>query len=701
MKRIAALALGLFVASVARADEGMWTYDNFPKNRVDQKYGFSPDDHWLEEARLSSVRLAGGCSGSFVSPDGLVMTNHHCAHSCIEQLSTKEKDFVKEGFYAKSQAEEVKCPEIELNQLVQISDVTKSVSSATEGLAGEKFATAQKAVMSKIEKECASGDEKLRCDVVTLYHGGRYALYKYRRFQDVRLVFAPEFAIAFFGGDPDNFNYPRYDLDVSFLRAYEDGQPFHSDHYFKWSQAGAKEGDLTFVSGHPGGTDRELTMSQLKYERDIGLPEALFGLAEYRGALTMFAKQSPEHYRTAEAELFFVENSYKALKGRYEALIGDQLWNSKAEREKKLRAAVGKDRSLKSVAKAWDMIAKAQDEFKPRRKEYAYLEGTPQRPSRAPAGFRTRYFALARMLVRGADELPKANETRLREYRDSALPELRQSLFSKAPIYDELETFKLTYALIKLREELGADHPFVKKVLGKKAPEELAKELIAGTKLRDVGLRQKLWQGGKAAIAASDDSFIQLVKMVDGDARAVRKWHDDEIEAPEKRGAEMLAKAKFKTEGTSNYPDATFTLRLSYGSVQGYEENGHEVAPLTAMGGAFERATGRDPFALPKSWTVAKDDGRINLSTPLDMATSNDIIGGNSGSPVFNKDLQIVGLIFDGNIQSLGGDYGFDPTVNRAVSVCSPALVEALDHIYGATRVVSEIRGGASSTGEK
>src|SRR5438067_3536166 len=442
MKPLAALRLVTVLPIAARADDGMWTYANFPSAKVAKKYGFSPDGKWLSEAQLSSVRLAGGCSGSFVSPDGLVMTNDHCAHSCIEQLSTKDKDFVKEGFYAPTLEQEVKCPEIELNQLVEITDVTKRINAATQGLEGQKFGEAQRAEMAKVEKECAGENAQVRCDVVTLYHGGIYDLYKYKRFQDVRLVFAPEFAIAFFGGDPDNFNFPRYDLDVSFIRAYENDRPARTEHYFKWSRAGAKEGELTFVSGHPGGTDRELTISQLKYQRDIALPEALFSFAEYRGALTMYTRLGAEQYRTAEDELFGIENSYKALKGRYEALITDTLWNEKAQREQKLRATVKKNASMqKQYGGAWDMVAKSVDEFMPRRKEYQYIEGAvPNRPS----GFRSRYFALARTLLRAADERPKSNEKRLREFRDSNLPAVTQALFSKAPIYDELETFRLS-----------------------------------------------------------------------------------------------------------------------------------------------------------------------------------------------------------------------------------------------------------------
>ena len=689
MKRIA-LALVLSVAFASHADEGMWTYDNFPSQKVAKKYGFTPDKQWLTEAQLSSVRLAGGCSGSFVSPEGLVMTNHHCAHSCIEQLSTKERDFVAQGFYAPTLETEVKCPEIELNQLTGISDVTARIHGATEGLKpGKEFNDKRKAAMAAVEKECAGGDEKLRCDVVELYHGGAYSLYKYKRFQDVRLVFAPEFRIAFFGGDPDNFNFPRYDLDVSFIRAWEDGKPAHTEHSFKWSSSGVKEGELSFVSGNPGGTDRELTMAELSYQRDVALPEAIADLAQFRGALTMFTQSSPEHARIGEANLFGVENSFRALKGRFEALVTPALWNQKLERERSLRAKVnGRGTLRKKYGAAWDESAKSIAQFQPRHLEYRYIEGG--------AGFNSLLYRAARDLVRGTAELQKPNEQRLREYTDSKLPQLKQRLFSKAPIYPEFETFKLAYGLTKLREVLGADDEFVKKVLGKKSPAELAADLVK-SKLYDPAMRQQLWQAGHDAVMASDDPMIQLARLVDPEARVLRTWYEEEIDAAQKHGDELVAAAKFDLEGKSNYPDATFTLRLSYGAVKGYEDKGHHVAPVTNFAGAFDRATGRDPFKLPDSWIAAQQNKQISMSTPFDFASTNDIIGGNSGSPVFDKDLHIIGLIFDGNIQSLGGEYGYDESVNRAVAVDSAALTEALDHIYGAKRIVSELKGSSGA----
>jgi len=697
MNRLSLICALVLAAAAARADEGMWTYDNFPAAKVGKKYGFTPDQKWLDEARLSSVRLAGGCSGSFVSPEGLVMTNHHCALGCIAQLSTKEKDFVAQGFYAPEQTQEVKCPEIELNQLLSITDVTKTVSAATKGLTDKEANDARRKAESAIEKECAAGDDKVRCDVVELYHGGVQSLYKYKRFQDVRLVFAPEESIAFFGGDPDNFNFPRYDLDVSFIRAYENDKPAKVEHYFKWAPEPVREGDLTFVSGNPGATSRDESIAELQYAKDRGLPERLLTLAEYRGQLTEFAKSSPEHARIAENDLRGVENSYKALLGRFQALTTETLWSKLSTQEKQLRAKLKTKPALqKEHGAAWDQFAKAIAAYTPRRFEYGYLE--------RGGAFNSRLFTIARTLVRGTEELQKPNDQRLKEYGDSRLPAIKQSLFSKAPIYDDLEVLKLTFSLTKMRQDLGTDSAFVKKVLGKKSPEDLAKELVAGSKLRDVELRQKLWSDGKGrdAVRASDDAMIKLVLLTDPDARATRKWYEDSIEAPEKKASESIARARFALEGTSRYPDATFTLRLSYGAVKGWQEGDHQVKPLTDIAGAFERATGREPFELPESWLKAKSDKRLNGAVPFNLTSTNDIIGGNSGSPVFNKDLQITGLIFDGNIESLGGEYGFDETVNRSVAVTQSALVEALDHVYGARRIVNELKpAGAPGAGQK
>jgi hypothetical protein len=660
----------------------MWLLNEFPSARVEKRYGFSPTQPWLDHVRLSSVKLAGGCSGSFVSDRGLVMTNHHCAKGCIEQVSTKEHDYIKHGFYAKTDEAELKCPGMEVLQLTAISDVTARVTEATKGLADAAYSDAERAAFATIEKACSTSD-KVRCDVVSLYRGGKYHLYQYQRFQDVRLAFAPEQGIAAFGGDPDNFNFPRYDLDVSFLRLYDDNKPAASPQFFKWSAHGAKDGELTFVSGHPASTSRLLTVAQLEYRRDVRLPELLLWLAEVRGTITEYQKRGPEQKRTSSVFLDRIENGLKALRGRHEALLDPVFFASKIAEERALRASVATHPELASAtASAWDQIAGAEDELRRMHLRYELIEHGLFSDARL--------LNFARTLVRAADEIPKPNEKRLNEFSDSKLPALQHALFSPAPIEDELDALRLSMMFTNLRAKLGPDDPFVKLVLGKDSPEDLARELIKRTKLKDVKARKALFEGGKAAIDASTDPLIVLARAMEPEARALRKAYEEKVESVENKNGELIAKARFALLGTDVYPDATFTLRLSYGHVAGWSEDGKVIHPFTTFGGAFDRATGKDPFALPPSWLAAK--GKLDLTTPFNFTTTNDIIGGNSGSPVINKDAEIVGLIFDGNIHSLGGDFGFDAAKNRAVSVHSEAIVESLKEVYGAGRILSELK---------
>jgi hypothetical protein len=680
-----ALALaGLLLApSLARADEGMWTFNNFPTAKMSQAYGFAPDQKWLDHVRLSSIRLAHGCSASLVSKDGLVMTNHHCAHSCIEQLSTAARDYVQTGFYAKEAKDEVKCPDMEANQLVQISDVTDRVKAAIAGKDGKAFSDALKAVEADIAKECTGGSDTLRCDVVDLYHGGVYNLYKYRRYQDLRLVFAPEFAIAFFGGDPDNFEFPRYDLDVSFVRIYDHDKPLDSSaNYLPFAKEDAKEGDVSFTSGHPGSTERLDTVAELEFARDIRLPSTLLYLAELRGILEQFSDQGPEQRRTADTKLFGTENSYKAFKGQFEALVDPALIKSKREDEAVLKAKIEADPQMKAdYSPAWDTIKTAINHTKLIRDRYNMLEGG--------RGFDSQLFRAARSLVRYAEESSKPDGQRLREYTDANFPAVRQSLLSPAPIYPEFDKTTLRFSLTMVQRLLGPDDPTVKTIFGNKSPADLAAELVDKSSLKDAAVRKKLLEGGAAAIAASKDPMILFAKLVDPESRTIRKDFEENVDAPMTKASAQLAQARFKLYGTSTDPDATFTLRLSYGTVKGYDQKGGHVAPFTTMVGAFDRATGATPFKLPESWLAAKS--KINPDQKFNFCTTNDIVGGNSGSPVINKEAEVIGLIFDGNIQSLGGDFGYDGAVNRAVAVDSGALREALKTIYHADRVVTEL----------
>ena len=694
MKRIASLTLAAALcAAPAFADEGMWTYNNFPAAKVKAKYGFEPSKEWLNHLQLASVRIAGGCSASIVSPDGLVMTNHHCARECIENLSgNMKKDFNRDGFFAKTEKDEAHCPGMELNQLVEITDVTKKMTDATKDVAPEKFAETQKTTQAALEKECQTGDE-FRCEVVTLYRGGRYDLYKYRRLQDIRLVFAPEDGIAFFGGDPDNFMFPRYDLDVSFVRIYgKDGKPAKQEHYLGWSDGSIKEGDVTFVSGNPGGTSRGLTVAQLDDDRDYRMPLTLMKMAELRGFITMYQARGAEQKRHSNDLLFGVENGLKAYKGRHAALADKAFYGQLVKNEQDFRAKVkAKPELEKQYGQVWDTIAGLVKKQQAYRKEYNALEKGPQ----------SELFSFARGFIRYGEESGKPNGERLKEYTDARLPQFKAHMLAMVPVYDELEIATLTWSLTKMREDLGPDHPVIKRVFGTKSPQEIATAAVKGSKLKDIkvdpktgvatgGLRKELFDGGKAKIDASKDPMIELARAFDADARAIRKKYETEVDGPIKKQQELLAKARFAVYGDASYPDATFTLRLSYGAVKGYEENGAQVKPFTTIAGAFDRHTGADPFALPKSWLTAK--AKLGQDVPFNFVTTNDIIGGNSGSPVVNQKGEVVGLVFDGNIQSLGGDYGFDESVNRTVAVHSAALIEAMDKVYGAKRLVDEIK---------
>ena len=694
MKRLPLAAALTLCLTSAFADEGMWTFNNFPSAKVGQAYGFAPDQAWLDHIRMASVRIAGGCSASLVSAQGLVMTNHHCARSCIENVSgLTHKDYNRDGFLAKTTADEARCPGMEMNQLVAITDVTQRVQDATKAATPETFNDVQKATLAAIEKECGTTDD-VRCEVVSLYQGGRYDLYKYRRYQDVRLVFAPEDRIAFFGGDPDNFNFPRYDLDVSMVRIYgNDGKPLHDAEHLAWSDGKLKDGDLTFVSGNPGGTSRDLTMAQFDDERDDRLVRDIALRSELRGYLTQYQERGAEEKRQSNDMLFGVENGLKVFIGRHEALADKAFYGQLATSEKDFRAKVAADPALaKAYGGVWDAIADVVRKDEMYRTEYLALE----------RGMRySTLFTIARNLVRHGDEMGKPNGERLREFGESRLPQMKAATLVNEPIYDELEIAILTWSLTQMRADLGADHPIVKRVFGKRSPAQIATNAVKHTRLKELqvdargnaigGYRKALYDGGKAAVDASHDPMIELARALDPDARAIRKKVETEVDGPLKRQQELLAKARFAVYGDSRYPDATFTLRLSYGTVKGWKEGDREVAPFTTMAGAFDRATGADPFQLPDSWI--KDKRKLDLSTPMNVVTTNDIIGGNSGSPLVNRKGEVAGLIFDGNIHSLGGDYGYDPALNRAVAVDSAALLEAMDKVYGAGRLVKELKG--------
>ena len=668
------------VDHVARADEGMWTFDNFPSKTITVKYGFRPSPEWLDHVRLSSLRIAGGCSASFISPEGLVMTNHHCVVGCVEQISTPEKNLVENGYSAKTLAEERKCPDFELDQLIEIRDVTNEVEAAIASKTSGEANNALHAKEAELQQSCGS-DKSVRCDVVSLYHGGVYDLYRYKRYTDVRLVFAPEFSVGQFGGDPDNFNFPRFDFDIGVLRAYEGDKPAVTKDYLRWSANGTKDGDLVFVPGNPGGTSRQLTIAQLAFERDVLYPNRIPEISERRGELEAFIARGPQQAREASDDLVSLENTFKVFFGRQQALLDPEFLAAKVQEEQKLRAATAADPKLASYASAWDDIERIQ---------HVRSQLFVRAMVLGDLDFRGTMLGSAITLVRAASERTKPNSERLPHYTDQALVAVRQQLAAPAPVYPDLEELNLAFLFTVIRRYLGTDDAFVRKMLGKESPEQLAHRLSSGTHLGDPKVREELYEGGQTAIASSTDPMIRFAAMINDDLLAVRKDYEARVDAPTRSAAEKIAKTGFAVHGTSVDPDATFTLRLSYGTVKGFEDAESKVVqPYTTIGGLYDRATGAPPYDLPERWLKAK--GQLNLQLPMNFSTTNDTTGGNSGSPVIDKDANVVGLLFDGNIFSLGGDYGYDAAKNRSIAVDSRALLEGMKKVYHLDRIVDEI----------
>ncbi|HET9369979.1 MAG TPA: S46 family peptidase [Vicinamibacterales bacterium] len=684
-----ALALALCAAAataVVLADEGMWTTHNFPREAVKQKYNVDIDDKWLQTLQRSIVRLETGCTGSFVSPDGLILTNHHCAQTCIAENSSANRDLVANGFVSPDRAEEIKCQGEAISVLIDAEDVTAAVTKAMTAASAADAARVRNETLTTLESGCEEAAKKsgtpLTCESVSLYQGGQYWLYKYKRYDDVRLAFAPEQAVAAFGGDPDNFQFPRWCLDMSLLRAYENGKPAVTPSHLRFNWAGAREKDPVFVAGHPGTTQRLLTVAQLKTERDLVIPFWLLRFSELRGRLIQYSKSSPEAARTAKDFLDTIENSIKVRRQQLFALLDDRLMDQKAAEEQKLRALVKADPALASRAGgAWDDIARAQAKWRDIYIPYVWLEGG--------AAFNSDLFALARQIVRAADERARPNTDRMREYTEARLPALRQAIAAETPIYPEFEQVRLSFSLERMREWLGPDHPMVKAVLGTASPDERARALISASKLADPKTRLALFDGGQKAVQASTDPMIQAARTIDAEARRLRTIFETEVDGPVQRAQQLIAEARFKALGTNLYPDATFTLRVTYGAVEGWLESGAPVEPFTRLTRMYERTTGQAPFALPKRWLDAR--ARLDPATRANFVATTDIVGGNSGSPMVNAAGEIVGLVFDGNIHSIAGSYWFDADKNRTVAVHPDFIRTALSQIYPSKALAAEL----------
>ncbi len=668
------------------ADEGMWLYTAPPLKQLKEKYNFEPDAKWLEHLQKSSVRFNSGGSGSFVSANGLVMTNHHVGADDLQKLSTKEKDYLKDGFEAKESKDELKCKALELNVLMAIKDVTAEVNAAVKAdMAPADAFKARQQVIAGLEKGVADEAKGVRADVVTLFSGGAYHLYTFKKYTDIRLVFAPEKQIAFFGGDADNFEYPRFDLDMCFFRVYENDKPIACEHFLKWSAAGSAADELIFVSGHPGRTNRQNTVAELKYLRDVGYPYLLQRLNRLEVLLNSWAERSEGNRQKAEEELFGIQNSRKARIGGLQGLLDPKVMARKQAEEDRLKKFM-KDRvDSRAPHPEFDVIAAGEKKRAAMIKDITMLENG--------GGFNSQLFGIARTLLRYSDEMKKGDADRLPEFGPARLASLKFQLFSDEPIHDDFEILKLADSLSTFATHFGADHELVKKVLAGKSPRERAFDLVSGTKVKDPEFRKKHFE---AKTAPDDDAMIAVAKIIDEPSRAIRKKFETEVDEPKRQAASSLSKARFALDGTNSYPDATFTLRLSYGTVKGFKEDGKDVPAFTTMAGLYDRSkeqSNKGPFELPKRWVEKK--ANLDLKTPFNFVSTADIIGGNSGSPVVNKAGEVVGLIFDGNIQSLVLDFVYEGEISRAVSVDSRAIIESLRKVYDAGWIADELQGKA------
>lgn len=680
---LAALLAAALLAPAGFADEGMWTFDNPPIKLLKEKYNFTPTQQWLDHLRLASVRLNDGGSGSFVSPHGLLLTNHHVALGQLQKNSTAEHDYVKDGFYAATADQEMKSQDLEVNVLMSLEEVTAKVNEAVKGAKNseEEFAK-RKASIAAIEKE-STDKTGLRSDVVTLYQGGEYWLYRYKKYTDVRLVFAVEQQTAFFGGDPDNFTYPRYDLDMAIYRVYENGKPIDSKDYLKWNSKGADDGELVFVSGHPGSTQRSDTYAELVFDRDSVTPTVIQVLKRRIALLKEYSTRGPEQARQAASMIFGLENGRKVYEGRLLGLQDKNLMEKKRKEEEEFKAKVDANPEWKKeYGNAWEKDAKSVEKEKTRIKQQFYRSSDSQ------------LATLAVNVVTYVAEVKKPDGERLAGFHEAQLESLKVRLFSPAPVYPEMDIARMTSALEADLKELGPDDAWLKAVLDGRTPQQAAKELISGTKVGDPEFRKSLVDGGQAAVDASTDTMIAMARRIDPIRREQIKWFEDNVQSVQQQSGEQLGKARFAVYGKSTYPDATFTLRLSYGQVRGYPMNGTVAPPKTTMFGLYDRAASfnyESPFDLPKRYMDGRD--KLDLSTPINFVTTNDIIGGNSGSPVVNRNGDIVGLIFDGNIESLVGDFVYDGTANRAVAVHTGGMAEAMGKLYGAQKLVDELMG--------
>lgn len=683
MNRLALPVVGACVIALAggaRAEEGMWTFDAAPLARVEQSLGVKLDRAWLDHLRLASVRLSAGCSAALVSPEGLALTNQHCLLGCVQSLSRPGHDYVADGFLTDGRAEERSCPGLDAEVLESITDVTGPIMAASANKQGADWVLARERALAKAERDACGRDKRRRCQVIGFFGGGQYKVYRYRLYDDVRLVFAPEFSSAFFGGDKDNFTFPRYDLDCAFVRLYDRGAPAATPAALAWSRQAPSPGEAVFVSGNPGRTERGATVAELESARDFSLPAMETALADLHARLTGFAAASPDNARAAAERLFDTENALKIVRGRRAALGAAEVLDARRAEETALRSRLAADpKLLAQIGDPWTEAAAAQKARSTEEPAWRLLE--------SEAGGGSQLFAWARLLVRGAAERTRGGPVRLPEFSDQRLALDRKAVVDERPISPALEQLLLSQWLRRCQAAFGAGSATMTSLTGGVPIDDLAAGLAAGSRLGDPGVRRGLWRGGLAAVLAANDPMIALAQRIDPQARAARQTFEDDVVGPEQRAAQTIARARFALGGTDIYPDATFSLRLSWGRVAGWDAGTAKIEPFTTLAGLFARADGADP--LPPRWLDAR--AKVDPATVFDFATTNDITGGNSGSPVVNARGELLGAAFDGNAASIAGDFVYDAAQNRTVAVSTAAITEALDKVYGRKALLGEL----------
>jgi hypothetical protein len=690
MRRILFAAL-LLASTAAHAEEGMWTFDNFPIQAANQALGTRLDQAWLDRVRMASARTA-NCSAGVVSGEGLILTNEHCVATCVANLSTPQRDYAALGFTPASRAEERQCPGLTIEVLTRIDDVTGRMQAAGRGRTGQAFTQARDAEAGRIESETCGQDQTRRCQVVTLYRGGQFKLYTYRRYTDVRLAWAPEHRAAAFGGDLDNFSFPRFGLDAALIRIYENGAPASTPNHFRWTEAAPTPEQPVFVSGSPGATQRLLTQAQLATVRDVMLPMEQLIWSELRGRLIRFREESAEHRFIAADALSGIENSYKRGLGRMRALVDARFMTAREAAEADFRRRVAGNAELtREIGDPWADLAALQPAVRQLYPAFYMLE------TRGGGG--SQLYTWANQLVRAAQERARPAAERLSEYGEARLPLVQRQVLAERPIYPALDTVQLSWWLEKTREVLTVDDTRIRHLLGDEAPEALARRVMSGTRLGDPAVRRALWEGGLSAVEASDDPLIRFVLAIQPVTRGARRDYEERVQAATDRASEALARARFAAYGTSLYPDATGTLRLTYGRIRGWTADGRTVEPRTTFAGLWARATGAEPFDLAPRLAAARN--RIPADTVLNVSASTDTIGGSSGSPAVNAAGEVIGANFDSTLLTQRNAYGYDPEVNRSVLVTTAAVTAALRHAYGMDHLLAELGVGVRQGGRR